>query len=284
MTLREGSSLYYATRRLDDDVRARVTSLLLLFDTLATAVFDVQEPQVAEKKIHWWHEEIDRLYQHEARHPHTKTLQPWITQACPDKALWLSVLAVNNQLRFVNTDTEAALEQQLVDDYGSRLTIVNSVLTHISDAQTGTSPLQPGTPPSWVRPFSLGLGYVDKLINFNRLYQHGHIAFAEESWEHAALKPEAAREPDSKQALDNLLHAIIPRAQTHLGDGIEAISQVPTPMLKPLWTLTALRQRQLALWQRKNHNPLNASMSLTPAAKAWRAWRTAAKADKLIRQ
>ncbi len=284
MTLREGSSLYYATRHLDDDVRARVTSLLVLFDTLATAVTDVQEPQVAEKKIHWWHEEIDRLYQHEARHPHTKSLQPWITQACPDKAPWLSVLAVNNQMRFVNTETESALEQQLIDDYGSRLTIVNSVLTPVTDSQKESDMMLPGTPPQWARPYSLGLGHVDKLINFNRLYQQGHIAFAEESWQRAALKPEAARETDNKQALDNLLHAIISRAQAHLGDGIEAISQVPAPMLKLLWTLTALRQQQLTLWQRKNHNPLNASMSLTPAAKAWRAWRTEAKADRLLRQ
>ena len=279
MTLREGSSLYYATRQLTTETRERVTVVLVLFDTLANAVTDVQEPQVAEKKIHWWHEEIQRLYNKEARHPHTKNVESWLNDYCPDPAPLLSILTVNNQLRFMNTDTSEAFRQQLKDDYGSRLTIVNSVLDQ------SIQPNDPSTAcPSWASPFAVGLGAVDKLNNLNKLHFHGHMVFAEESWQTAGLTPEQALDPQKKEALERLIQAIIRLAAEQLDEATSALEQVPKTILKPLWILTALRQQQLALWQRENHNPLTASMSLTPASKAWRAWRTASKADRLLKQ
>ena len=59
--LREGSSLYYSLLWTDDAVRERLLARLSLVHTLLTTLEEVQEPEVAERKVHWWHEELERL-------------------------------------------------------------------------------------------------------------------------------------------------------------------------------------------------------------------------------
>ena len=68
---RPGSTYYYALRHQPGDVHARVHATLQLIETVTECLLDVTEPTVAEKKIHWWHEEIDRLINAEPRHPAT---------------------------------------------------------------------------------------------------------------------------------------------------------------------------------------------------------------------
>ena len=69
----DGSTLYYALLKVDSTKRDQMIDLLALCKTLAGTLHDVSEVTVAEKKLHWWHEEIERLHgqsgANSARHP-----------------------------------------------------------------------------------------------------------------------------------------------------------------------------------------------------------------------
>jgi len=75
MNTETGSSLYYSLLWTDESARARYVNRLHLIQALNSTLDDVQDPQVAQKKIHWWHEEIERMISTEARHPATKACQ-----------------------------------------------------------------------------------------------------------------------------------------------------------------------------------------------------------------
>ena len=59
LTLEAGSSLYYSLLWTDDAVKERFVQRLNLIQSLNSTLDDVQDPEVAQKKIHWWHEELE---------------------------------------------------------------------------------------------------------------------------------------------------------------------------------------------------------------------------------
>jgi len=67
--LREGSSLYYATLRMDTLDRTQTIHALEFVRILSHCLSGVQEPGVAQTKLQWWSDEINRLMLNEPRHP-----------------------------------------------------------------------------------------------------------------------------------------------------------------------------------------------------------------------
>lgn len=70
-----GSDFYYCCLFYGKDRKHLLFNLHALNNELTEIIYRCSDPGVARLKLHWWHEEIERIHNHSARHPLGKSLQ-----------------------------------------------------------------------------------------------------------------------------------------------------------------------------------------------------------------
>jgi len=296
--------LYYSLLWTEEQARARYLNRLQLVNALNTTLDDVQDPQVAEKKIHWWHEEIERMIAGEARHPSTKACQQDFvagheSSTSGDSAIagaCLSLLSSVSTVRFTPPETMEQRREQLVSNFRGRLALLSHALSNeIAD-------LAPDSHPEIA---AEALAKHDLLARLPSLLHRGQPVFCTEDYKAHGISPSdlaagvrvAAAESASAENGDELANkstlASIPVVSekngtvTMLSSAIEdthasLVKACVKPdvseryrhtSLLPLWRIIVLRRKQLALWQKKQPNLLREQMSLTPLSKFLCAWR-----------
>lgn len=71
----DGSNLYYATIFESAKNKTIIISLHAFLYELSDIIIECSDPGVARIKLGWWQEEIERLFNNEARHPVTRQMQ-----------------------------------------------------------------------------------------------------------------------------------------------------------------------------------------------------------------
>ncbi len=74
----DGSNLYYATIFDCKKNKALIIAFHAFLYELSDIIQECSDPGVARIKLKWWHEEIERLFNQQARHPVTKQMQECI--------------------------------------------------------------------------------------------------------------------------------------------------------------------------------------------------------------
>ncbi|MFK8081779.1 MAG: hypothetical protein AB8B97_15950 [Granulosicoccus sp.] len=293
----EGSSLYYSMLWTDPTAKVRVNQRLELIKALVTTLDDVQEPQVAEKKIHWWHEELQRLHSGDARHPATQLNQSSLKGLDPALAACLEILSAVATQRFTPVDKNDASETNLILGFRTRLALLTHALSNnINDLNASTHP----------EAAALALAQHEQLSRLPGLIHRGHPVFSDEMYQQFHTQPhdlaEHIRKADPAQShatqsaptpttahkrlndipivtekpgrRELLMHAI-ERTQMSLQAAIEdqtVRQRYRCPPLLPVWRLLVLRKHQLDLWEKRKPDLLRERLTLTPLNKLFRAW------------
>lgn len=302
LTIREGSTLYYSLLWTSPAARQRFLERLHLIQALSTTLEEVQEAQVAEHKIHWWHEELQRLNDGTARHPATQAVQGSLAGNQPAMENCLSILGAASTARFTPPASDAEANRLLEQEYSARLALLAHALTE------DPAELDPQIhSPTLAR----ALGKHEQLSRLPVLLHRGQAVFSEETYRRFSLQPadlaghirtrrEAALSDEethtgeprqgastSSSALDNiavvvdkparqkLLNAAIADAHQDIRSALQETTnrQHYREQLIQLWRLGILRERQLALWQRRPPDLLRERSTLTPLHKLFWAWR-----------
>jgi len=74
----DGSNLYYATVFDKTKIKTTIITLHAFLYELSNIIYECSDPGVARIKLKWWQEEIERLFNKQARHPVTKQMQECI--------------------------------------------------------------------------------------------------------------------------------------------------------------------------------------------------------------
>ncbi len=281
----DGSTLYYALLGCNASQRHRVCAWLRLFNTLSDTLVEVSDSGVAEQKIHWWHEEIERLCRGEPRHPDCVQLQvcqpqsPALQSAegqtarldhpLAQQSNLMKILAANNNEKFVNASDQSSFEKRLLDDYQSRLQILLCVLCPPTDNISDSEQQQ------WLNELALGLGLFDRLRLSHRLYHNGYPVWPDSTYSQFKLSPEELGLADSSEQTTELFQTVVNEALNHLKQALQLAEASSTlgRDCAPLLIYAALRHKQLSVWKKKQINPLQHYLALTPLNKAWSNWR-----------
>lgn len=290
--IREGSSLYYSLLWTSDATRHSFYNRLNLAHTLATTLDDVQEPQVAEKKIHWWHEELQRLRDGSARHPTTKACQPELIDLDSAQAACLDIISVASTQRFTPVDSESASNEALLQSYKARLALLAHALSgNAQDLKTD----------SHSNLAALAFARYEQLSRLPTLIHRGLPVFSSEIYKRFNTQPTdlakhilvaSTKEDKNEQsaplslnqipiATDNperqkLLNYAIKQAMETLTSAVnsnEISERYRRNELIPLWRLLVLRKHQVTLWHKKQPDLLRERATLTPLRKFFHAWR-----------
>ena len=69
-----GSNLYYSILFYSRPLQRSLYTLHAFSTEIGDIVFECSDPGVARIKLQWWHEEIQRIYNKQARHPRRKSI------------------------------------------------------------------------------------------------------------------------------------------------------------------------------------------------------------------
>ena len=270
---------------------------------MATTLDDVQENQVAEKKIHWWHEEIQRLHDGHARHPATQQNQADLQGLDMAQLACLEIISVASTQRFTAAGTRATGEAELIRSFKARLSLLAHALSESeSDLDTGTH----------LDGVALAFGLYDQLARLPALLHRGLPVFSDELYKQFQIQPQTLAEhirvAESAQS-DNTgsTHApgtttsttlknipivsdksatetsgrqqLLAHAIDHCHDALssatndaQSAERYRSNAILPLWRLLVLRKYQLDLWQKQQPDLLRERTTLTPLVKLFRAW------------
>jgi 15-cis-phytoene synthase len=73
-----GSTLYYSLLFSPPEQRQAIATIHTFYQEISTVIETCSDPQVAATKLQWWHTEIIRTFEGQARHPITQALAPII--------------------------------------------------------------------------------------------------------------------------------------------------------------------------------------------------------------
>jgi len=269
---RPGSSLYYAGLYADEATRDRCLRTLNLISIIANSLLDVQDPAVAQQKIHWWHEELDRLDNTSATHPSLIACQ-FIHDNQRLKKHCMAVLSAAANERMAPATTEADLSAELGSDYYARGALLLDGLI----GKPSTPELMDQLLPDLANAFS----HSARLRQLRRLLHRGIAVFSDEYYKQFDLEPTtliqyvASDEPRNEK-IDRLIAdrvdlAAAAHAKAETALTIDMVKQQSS--LLPLLTLTHMRQQQIRLWQKVRPDLLKESITPTPVRKFWLTWR-----------
>lgn len=296
-TIREGSSLYYSLLWTAPAARQRFDQRLALIKALVTTLDDVQEPQVAEKKIHWWHEELQRLNDGCARHPALQQCQENLKNQERAQAACLDIVSAVSTERFTPFKTNEACDSSLILSFRARLALLAHALSdNPADLETSTHPelaalafarheqlvRLPNRIHRGIPVFSDEL-YQQFAIRPNDLAEHIRIADSAEHSSDSALPPQTPKVSrlesipvvTEKPGRNQLLSYVVERNQADLQDAVNDVAvkqRYRHPPLLPIWRLLVLRKYQLDLWNKRQPDLLRERLTLTPISKLFRAW------------
>jgi hypothetical protein len=299
--LEPGSSLYYSLLWTDASAKERFIKRMNLLESLNNTLDDVQDPEVAQKKIHWWHEELERMISGCARHPATQGCQSsflpsntLFAKTVPNPIMFacLAVLSSVSDVRFTPPATDKDRNEQLIKNFTARLALLSHALSdEITDLDMTSHPAIAAE----------GLAKHEQLIRLPALLHRGHAVFSDETYKlhhvspsdlasdvRVAANPESDMEMKTPTSLAGIpvieekpekqsiiraaiedTHAALLNASIHP----EVSSRYRQEALLPLWRMIILRRKQLALWENKQPDLLREHMTLTPVSKLFHAWR-----------
>lgn len=87
-----GTGLHYSLLFTAPAQRRAIIAVYAFMHEVGEIVDDIQDPGVAQAKLAWWHEELSRLYNGQARHPVTKALSPAVSDYRLEQQQFLDVL------------------------------------------------------------------------------------------------------------------------------------------------------------------------------------------------
>ena len=271
LTPRTGSSLYYCLLYATPDQRSRFLATLSLIRTISECLYDVQEPAVAQTKIHWWHEELERLYQGSALHPTAQRCQQTFTGREDLRHACLRILSAASSERFETTTTDAELNSLLRKDYGARLALLEHSLLSESTESNQSHSKQ--------KSLSLALAGVRRLQMLPQLLHRGYTVFSDERYRKFDITPtnlvrqNSTATSGNREKVDALLNFAIAEALDAMQSAQSALELVQKQTeLFPLTVLIELRTQQLRLWHKRHPNLLREYLTLTPLRKFALTW------------
>jgi len=261
--IREGTALAYALAQLPPQKKADIVAILQLSHTLATMLNDVTDPSVAEKKIHWWHEELDRMQNGKAKHPLCLAVSTSQASLSTELTHWMSILSANSDEKYINAGNEETFLARLEQDYTARLQLCCLVL------QKTPARLNP----KW----STGFALFERLKRFHHLHACGYPVFPDSDYALLAIEPHDLANSDKHNAVKALFAKHTRAARDDLSAALDDQETALSLGCLPIYILAYIRVAQLSSWQRQELILSEAYSTLTPIKKALLAWRCRAK-------
>lgn len=130
-----GSTLYYSLLYQPNEKREAMILIEAFYEAIVS-IIKISELSVAQAKLQWWHEEINRMFLQQAEHPISKSLQPYMKMFSLNKNYFLAIInGVLDYLANTPSQDDQAAYLFYCQTAGSRELLKTSMIEKINPSQ-----------------------------------------------------------------------------------------------------------------------------------------------------
>jgi len=259
-----GSSFYYSFLFLPPERRRAITALYAFCREVDDVVDEMQDAAVAQAKLAWWAQEVDRMYAGEPQHPVTRALAP---HSAPFGIRRESLLLV---LEGMAMD----LRQNRYLDYATLARYCHNVAGVVGELAAGIFGASDERTYEYARKLGLALQLTNILRDVGEDARRGRVYLPLED-----LQRHGVRIADllAGRYVDGYLALMRFEAQRARAAYAQALANLPAAdrrAQRPGLIMGAIYAALLDEIEREDFRVLHQRIALTPLRKLWIAWRT----------
>jgi phytoene synthase len=263
-----GSSFYYSFVFLPQETRRAITAFYALCRELDDVVDECRDRHVAETKLNWWRDEIERFAESKPEHPVTRAL----LDTEPGRA-------VSQELLLEIVDGMAMdLDHARYPDFKSLHLYCYRVAGVVGEVAAGIFGGERGAEDRSVRRYAHELGLAFQLTNIIRDVgedaRRGRIYLPQDELERFGVSESEILQGHSTPAFQSLMEFQYGRAMEHYANALEALPISARRAQRPGLVMAAIYRTLLNEIRRGGFPVLQARVSLTPLRKFWLASKT----------
>lgn len=261
-----GSSLHYALLFAPRDQRDDLIALHAWRNEVLETVDECSDAEVARVKLNFWHEELDRVYTRQARHPAAQALQQAVARHdLPREALEELLAAATMDLEYGAYPDFRALTVYCHRSGGSVAHLAARICRADADTEL-----------AFAHDLGMAFPLTTQLRRLRRHLAAGRSYLPEDEMARHEL---SAQSIAAAEANDPRVRALLSeqgeRALAFYRSAFERLPQTRRDRLLPMTVLATIYRRLIEELEREGYPVLERSVHLTPLRKLWIAWRTA---------
>lgn len=268
-----GSSFYYSFLFLPPDQRLAITALYAFCREADDIVDECQDSAVAERKIEWWREELERLYQGNPQHPVARALEKPLQQYNLPHEYFREILD-GMSMDISQHQYESFRDLSL---YCHRVAGVVGLLSAEIFGYQNRDTLK----------YAENLGTAFQLTNIIRDVKEdilrGRIYLPMDEMQQFGVSIDDLHQPRTRDNVKQLLQFQKDRAEEYYQRAFKLLPEVDRFAQRSGIIMASIYRTLLDEIERDQFQVLEHRISLTPLRKFWLAWKTA-RHEKRYRQ
>jgi len=272
-TAKSGSSFYYSFLFLTPEKRQAITALYTFCREADDIVDDCTDPAIAESKLDWWREEINRLYSNKPDHPVS--------------------LALSDALKSFNLHKEyfdEIIDGMQMDLHIAQYQNFNDLLLYCHRAAGVVGLLATeifGYQHRDTLKFAENLGIAFQLTNIIRDVKEdalrGRIYLPMDELSQFNVTPDDLQQPITKESVRQLLKFQVERAKKYYTKAFSLLHKDDRSNQRSAVIMSSIYQTILSEIENDDFRIMEHRIKLTPLRKFWIAWKTARREKKICR-
>lgn len=260
-----GSSFYYSFLFLDEAQRQAITALYAYCREVDDIVDECTDTSVAQIKLNWWREELDKLFAQSPRHPVSQALQPAIENFHLPQEHFIEIL----------DGMEMDLHQHHYEDFKALQLYCHRVAGVVGLLSAEIFGYEDRDTRKYAQHLGLAFQLTNILRDVGEDLRRGRIYLPQDEMQRHGVSQQDLHQPHISEALKKLLAQQARRARSYYESAFEHLPEQDRYKQRSGIIMAAIYQRLLDEIERDNFNVLHQRISLTPLRKFWIAWRTA---------
>ncbi len=255
----EGSSLYYATLYYSKPIKHALITLHAFYLEVSEIIYECTDPGVARIKLNWWLEEIQRLINHNTRHPVSQQLMIVINDFNLEVSRLVEIIETFENNIHIEYPNESSRNITLEKTMGN-LWQCSANITGICDLDSIQR----------IRQSSCVIKQIDQLNTFFRDLHSGRCNLSNECLKQYELKREQLSEIDPSDLWSRLL---LSEYRTHI-QRLTELNDLHTRNNEFLFGIILIRIYQAICkkYLSKKKTVITGNIQLLPLIKLWYAW------------
>ena len=270
---KSGSSFYYSFRFLPEKQRDAIIALYAFCREVDDIVDEIADHSVAQTKLNWWREEVQKIFHGTPTHPVAVALQGHIKDFNLAEEYFIEIIdgmAMDLEFDVYPTFKELQL-------YCYRVASVVGLLTVEIFGYKDRKTLK----------YAHELGMAFQLTNITRdVYedvQRGRVYLPQDELEKFNVTNDDLLAGKTTENVVNLLKFQVERANDHYLKAYELLPQEDRYSQRSGLAMAAIYQTTLHEIEKDGYRVLEHRIKLTPLRKLWLAWKTVRQEKKLAK-
>ncbi len=259
-----GSSFYYSFRFLPPERRRAITAFYAFCREVDDIADDCQEAAVAQAKLDWWRDEIDRLYAAQPSHPVTQALQAAVTAYELPKEAFLEIL----------DGMEMDATQQRYPDFRALRLYCHRVAGVVGEVAALIFGYREHATQKYAGLLGLAFQLTNIIRDVGEDARRGRIYLPQDELVRFGVSEADILQGRETAAFRQLMEFQYQRADEFYRQALATLPAADRKAQRPGLIMAAIYRTLLDEIRRDGFPVLRCRVSLTPLRKLWIAWRT----------